>query len=841
LRNNFARLASHPVTRSFLPIDPFLPQLVAALRILPAIVLQAPPGAGKTTRVPPAILDAGLAGERRIIVLEPRRIAARAAARRMSVERGTTPGDLFGWHVRFERQANRNTRVLAVTPGILLRLLQDDPFLETVGVVVFDEFHERGLEADLALGMVQLVQNNVRPDLKIVVMSATLQANDVAAYLSNCPIITSEGRTFPVEVRYEPKREDDRWPLATARAISRVLDHTPGDVLAFLPGVGEIRAAAEDLQTLIGDDALVLPLHGELPTEEQDRALLSQSRRKVVLATNVAETSVTVEGVTAVVDSGLARQLIYDPSVGLDRLELVNISRASADQRAGRAGRTQPGMCVRLWNEASHRSRPEQTEPEIRRVDLAGAALNLLALGETVETFPWLDPPHEHVVRQAIELLELLGAVNAGRLTEVGRSLARIPAHPRLGRLLLEGAGLGESRQAALTAALLSERDPFPRGPATHTTPSDILDRMEALEGGPSPAGPINRGAARFIIRSRDQLVRLVEEPQFRVEDRCSPEEAIGRALLAAFPDRLCRRREAGSPRGVMVSGRGVKLAPSSGVTQAELFLAIDVDAGQAETLVRQASAVHRDWLPAERLRESVDVEFDDVAARVVAWKRTRFEDLVIDERPANTLDRERVAAVLTDAALRNLNHIVPAADSSAGQFRTRVRCLRVWMPELGLPEFNDADVREVLSWLAPGRRSLDELRAADWEKAFRSKLTHVQRQAVDREAPERIEVPSGSLIAMTYEEGRPPVLAVRIQEVFGLADTPRVASERVKVLLHLLAPNYRPQQVTDDLASFWANTYPVVRKELRSRYPKHAWPDDPLSAEAQSRPRRRS
>jgi ATP-dependent helicase HrpB len=835
-----------------LPIDLILPQVFAVLGTHSAIVLQAPPGAGKTTRVPPGILDAGLAGDRRIIVLEPRRIAARAAARRMSAERGTVPGDLFGWHVRFERQASRNTRVLIVTPGILLRLLQDDPFLETVGVIVFDEFHERGLETDLALGIVRLVQTNVRPDLKLVVMSATLQASDVADYLGNCPVITSEGRTFPVEVTYEPKREDDRWPLATAKAVARILDRTPGDVLAFLPGVGEIRAAAEDLAEQISDDTLILPLHGELPAEEQDRALLPQGRRKVVLATNVAETSVTVEGVAAVVDSGLARQLVYDPSVGLDRLELVNVSRASADQRAGRAGRTQPGICVRLWSEVSHRSRPARPEPEIKRVDLAGAALQLLALGESVETFPWLDPPHEHVARQAVELLELLGAVRDGKLTDLGGSLARLPVHPRLGRLLLEGARLGEPRRAALAAALLSERNPFPRGPASHTTPSDLLDRMEALDGGPSPLGPVNRGAARFILRARDQLTRLVaqlrDEPEALATGRPAPvanasgssEEAVGRSLLAAFPDRLCRRREPGSPRGVMVGGRGVRLAPSSGVTQAELFLAIDVDAGQAETLVRQASAVDRTWLPTDRLRESIDVELDETAGRVVAWKRTRFEDLVIDERPANAPDGEQVTAVLIDAALRNLDRILPPPDSEAGQFRTRVRCLRAWMPDLNLPEYSDADLREVLTWLAPGRRSLDDLKRADWEEAFRSKLTHAQRQAVEREAPERIEVPSGSRIAVKYEEGRPPVLAVRIQEVFGLADTPRVAGGRVKVLLHLLAPNYRPQQVTDDLASFWANTYPVVRKELRARYPKHAWPDDPLTAEAQSRPSRR-
>jgi ATP-dependent helicase HrpB len=828
-----------------LPIDPVLPQITAALRESTAVVLRAPPGAGKTTRVPPAIVDASLARDRRILMLEPRRIAARAAARRMSAERGTPPGDLFGWHVRFERQATRNTRVLAVTPGIFLRMLQDDPFLESAGVVIFDEFHERGLEADLALGLTRLVQTSVRPDMKLVVMSATLQTANVSAYLGNCPVITSEGRTFPVDVRYEPKHVDDRWPLATAKAVASILDRTAGDVLAFLPGIGEIRATADDLHDLIGDEALILPLHGELPAEEQDRALLPLDHRKVVLATNVAETSITVEGVTAVVDSGLARQLIYDPSVGLDRLELVNISQASADQRAGRAGRTQPGICIRLWSEVSHRSRPAETEPEIRRVDLAGAVLQLLSLGEKVETFPWLDPPNEHAARQAMELLDRLGAIANDNLTDLGRSMPRLPVHPRLARMLLEGARHGVLRQAALAAALLSERDPFRRGLVPHATPSDLLDRMEAVEGGLSQLGPLNRGATRFILRARDQLVRLTEPEALATGGgtvaNASGSDAIGRSLLAAFPDRLCRRREPGSGRGVMVGGRGVKLAPSSGVTAAELFIALDVDAGQAETVVRMASAVDREWLPPDRLVESIDVEFDEAAGRVVAFKRVRFDDLVIAEKAANAPNEELVTTALAEAAMRNIDRVLPPPYSPAGQFRTRVLCLCSWMPNLGLPEYNDADVREILTWLAPGCRSLDDLRKRDWEQAFRDKLTHAQRQAVEREAPERIEVPSGSHVAVKYEEGRPPVLGVRIQELFGLTDTPRVADGRVKVLMHLLGPNYRPQQVTDDLASFWANTYPVVRKELRVRYPKHAWPEDPLTALPQRRPGRKA
>lgn len=828
-----------------LPIDDVLPELLAALRASPCAVLCAPTGAGKTTRVPPALLGE-CAG--RILMLEPRRLAARAAARRMAAESGTSVGDIFGYQVRFDRCASARTRVLVVTPGVLLGLLHDDPYLDATSVVVFDEFHERGLESDLALGMVRLVQQTVRPELRMVVMSATLDADAVAAYLGGCPVVESVGRLHPVEVRYEPRGPAEPWPEATAKAAGRLLRRTDGDLLVFLPGMAEIRQTMRELEPVAAAlDLAVLPLHGDLPGEQQDAALLPQGRRKVVLATNVAETSVTVEGVVGVVDTGLARQMIYDPAVGLDRLELVPISQASADQRAGRAGRTRPGVCVRLWGESSHRGRAERTEPEICRVDLAGALLHLLALGEAdAAHFPWLDLPPAASVEQSLALLRRLGAVDEGGLTDLGRTLSRLPVHPRLGVLLVEGARRGCSERASLAAALLAERDPVSRAPGIakrkRVTDSDVLDRVEALEAfdrGAQPELPLDRGAAHFILRARDQLVRSVRDIR-ATQAAASADEGVLRALFAAFADRLARRRNPGGQRGVAVGGRGVKLAPSCGVTEAELFVCVDVDAGQAETLVRQASMVSRDWLPPERIATTVDVAFDPATERVTARKRVRFDDLVLDDVQAALPDDATVASVLIDAALADPAKVLPATDSPAGAFRTRVRCLRSWMPELHLPAFDEADLRETLAWLAPGKKSFDELRRADWSSAFHGRLTYQQQQAVEREAPERIEVPSGSHIAMTYEEGRPPVLAVRIQELFGLAETPRIASGRVPVLLHLLAPNYRPQQVTDDLASFWANTYPQVRKDLRARYPKHAWPEDPYTAEAQRGAKRR-
>jgi ATP-dependent helicase HrpB len=839
-----------------------LPDLVQALRRQPSAVLRAPTGAGKTTRVPPAVLDAGLAGTGRVLLLEPRRLAARAAARRMADERGGRLGDEVGYQVRFDRRCGPQTRILAVTPGILIRMLQDDPFLESAGAVLFDEFHERSLENDLALGMVRLVQQTVRPELRLVIMSATLAVEPLSAYLGGCPVISAEGRPYPVDILYEPKPEQRPWPTAVAQAVERMLDRTDGDVLAFLPGLHEIRQTARHLDPLAqARDLAVLPLHGDLPAGQQDAALLPQGRRKIVLATNVAETSVTVEGITGVVDSGLARVLVFDPSVGLDRLKLTPIARASADQRAGRAGRTRPGVCVRLWSEGSHRARPEQTEPEIRRVDLAGAVLQLLCLGEAdILRFPWLEPPPEATVSRALELLRRLGAVGERGVTDLGRVLARLPVHPRVGRLLVEGQHWGCPERAALAAALLSERDPFARtldegavrSGRAHATLSDVLDRVDALEEyerrgrGDSGPGPLNRGAARMVLQARDQLLRLVRQetrPTARATSRpdVPADEAALRALLAAFPDRVARRRESGGRRGVMVGGRGVRLAPTSGVTEPELFICVDVDAGQKETLVRQASAVRRDWLPPEQVRVATEVAFDPEDERVVARRRLRIDDLVIEESPASLPNDAETARVLAAAAAEHLDRVLPPEESPATAFRTRVRCLREWLPELQLPALDEADLREVLIWLCPGRRSFTELRAAPWLEALQGRLTPAQRQAVEREAPERMAVPSGSRLALKYEEGRPPVLAVRIQEVFGMRDTPRVAGGRVRVLLHLLAPNYRPQQVTDDLASFWANTYPVVRKELRARYPKHSWPEDPLAAAPERRPQRKS
>jgi ATP-dependent helicase HrpB len=842
--------------RDPLPIDAVLPKIAEAWNTAGALVLKSPTGSGKTTRVAPALLHptpqppprSGEGENKRILILEPRRVAARAAARRMAFEDGTPLGDRFGYHVRFDRKFHKQTRVVAATPGILLRMLHDDPFLETIDGILFDEFHERGLESDLAFGSVKLLRDTVRPDLRVVVMSATLDAEPIAAFLGGCPIIESEGRSYPVDVRYRPRRSDTPVVDAVCAAVRECLETQPGDVLAFLPGLREIRQCETALERC---DALVLPLHGELPPEQQDEALRKHTRRKIVLATNVAETSVTVDGVTAVVDSGLARQMEYDTSVGLDRLRQVPISKASADQRAGRAGRTQPGICVRLWDEPGHRSRPDHTEPEIRRIDLGGAILHLLSQGETdVMRFPWFDPPRADAVAQSLDLLELLGATHGGALTELGKQMASLPLPPRLARMLIEGANLGVPERAALAAAMLVERDPFPRDgrdPHRASTSSDVLDRVEALElfertgQVRSGLGELNRGAAKQLLNQRDQLLRNLESRRTAsVGLRYDTDEALLRSLFTAFPDRLCKRRAPADRRAKMLGGRGVKLDPSSGVTNPALFVAIDIDAGGAESLVRWASAVEREWLPADEVKTVIDATFDETSGRIVARKQTRFRDLVLDETPAHIADETAAAQAMAAAARKHWDAAKPGEDSAAAAFLNRLACLNTWRPDLELPQFNDDALQALLPDVCRGLRSLDAVKHGPWLDLIKGSFSYAQLQTLDREAPERLEVPTGNQIVLAYEPGRPPILAVRVQEVFGWLETPRIAGGKVKVLLHLLAPNYRPQAITDDLESFWKNGYAIVRKELRMKYPKHSWPEDPFTAEAIAGPKRR-
>ncbi|MFM7056018.1 MAG: ATP-dependent helicase HrpB [Planctomycetota bacterium] len=852
-----------------LPVEQILPDLLAALRTHGCAVLTAPPGAGKTTKVPPAILNEAFLDSRQILMLEPRRIAARTAAARMATERGERVGQTVGFRVRFEEAVSRHTRILVVTEGVLLRRLQDDPFLENIGVLIFDEFHERRLDSDLALAMARRVRNTVRPDLKIIAMSATMAPEPIAAFLDRCPIIHSEGRQYPVRVRYITRA--DRRPLheTMAEGIEGVVQNSAGHILAFLPGLAEIHRTRDRLEaTAQRHNLLLLPLYGDLPSGEQDRVLAPTAGRKVILATNVAETSITIDGVETVVDSGLARQMQFDPSAGLDRLELTPISRASADQRAGRAGRTRPGACLRLWDESSHRSRPATDQPEILRVDLSSAILRLKAWGETeIAGFPWFEPPSAEAIEHALRLLHLLGALQQNTITDLGRSLVRFPASPRIARLLLEAAASGAASRACLLAALLAERDPFIRSPdprrgnsgqpihtrTLHNSRSDVLDRLHAverwLEHGQtySEFGEIHRGAAQSLTQAarqfhsilRDEITPTPVPPsQSSAPDAATriidePDEILLKSLAAGFPDRLARRRDSGGDRALMVGGRGVRLSPKSSVRNAALFLCIDVDNAGTDAEVRQASEVLRSWLPKSLLAESEELFFHPSQKQVVARRRLSFADLILEETPVAITSADVAADVLYKAAVTQLNAVLPTDHEPLSTFLERARFLRKSIPELDLPAFDDSTLHDVLRSLCHGRRSFEELKAAPWLPTLQSTLNYSQLQLLEREAPERIEVPSGSRIRLEYAPDRPPVLAVRIQEIFGLQQTPRVARGRVPVLLHLLGPNFRPQQITDDLASFWVNTYPEVRRELKRRYPKHSWPEEPATAQA--------
>ena len=613
----------------------------------------------------------------------------------------------------------------------------------------------------------------------------------------------------------------------------------------------EIRRAEEALSTLARErDLAVVLLYGELPSGEQDRVLRPGPRRKVVLATNVAETSITVDGVTGVIDSGWVKESSADSSTGLDRLALTRISRASAEQRAGRAGRQAPGWCLRLWSEHEHRGMQERSRPEIRRADLAWTALQLAAWGERdLARFPWFEAPDGSALASAEASLTRLGALAPDGITSLGRRLAEFPLHPRLALLVLDGERRGVADEAALVAALLSDRDPTAtpesRISGAHTSAqSDLLVKLDSLRS----ARP---SSSSTLLRTRDSLLDVVRRS--RAGDSGMPvaspvwteerEERLQRSIFTAWADRLARRREPGSDRAVMVGGRGVRLARESAVKEAELFVCVSLDdrsGPRSEALVRIASAVEREWLPPERLREATVLEFDEERERVVAHRRTCFGDLVLDDKEIPIGDTEAAGALLLKIAASRLTEVLPVDNQEWASLIARLRFLHHACPDLAIPAPTEATFTELLSSLSGSAKSFGDLRRAPWRESFLGALSHAQRSALDREAPERLAVPSGNQIRLDYSDPAQPVLAARIQELFGLAETPRLARGRVPVLLHLLAPNGRPQQVTADLASFWKTTYAEVRKELAARYPRHSWPLDPTTAPAERRPRPR-
>jgi ATP-dependent helicase HrpB len=815
--------------------------VISSVREHPITIVVAPPGAGKTTGLPLPLIESEWFNQRQLWLAQPRRLAARAAAARLAQLHHQSLGRDVGYQVRFERTGTRDTRLWVMTNGILLRRLQLDPVLEDVALVILDEFHERSLEVDLALGMLRRIQQTIRPDLRVLIMSATLDGRAIGQALGNAPVIESSGRSFPVDVQYLLPRQRNELDEAIHRAVSAAISQTDGNILVFLPGVGEIQRVLRSLNTAIPRGIGLMPLFGDLSAEQQEHVLAPSDHRKIVLATNVAETSVTIPGVTAVIDSGLARVMITDPNRGLPRLELQRISQASADQRAGRAGRTSPGRCWRLWSSAEPRE--PVTRPEIERGDLTSTVLQLAGWGEyELAQFPWLTPPPPSAVETARRTLRQLGALDETGITPLGQRLLSIPSHPRIAKLLLAGVELGISDAACLAAALLTERDPFrvvgagngrPPTRTQHRTKCDLADRVQVLLGDTEAARHVpepHPGAVRNVRKVADQFQRLLTENGGSVAEVRPLEEQLAKALLAALPDRVAKLRQIGSPRGRMVGGRGVVIGPPSGIQDTDLFLCVDLDDTGTDATVRSAAALQFEWLDPHLVETAEEVFFHPTQLQVVARARTYYLDLLIDEQPIARGSPEANAQLLTQEAIARWPQAFPQDDSGLEQLVERIRCLAAWCPELNLPALDESALQQWTASLAFGRRSFAELREAPWGDVILSQLNDLQRRSLEQFTPARITLPNGRTAAIRYAAGKPPVLAARIQDLFGWKATPRIAGGKVPLTLHLLGPNQRPQQVTDDLASFWQNTYPQVRKDLRRRYPKHAWPEDPCA-----------
>lgn len=828
-----------------LPIAETLPELQARLAEHAVVVLQAPPGAGKTTAVPPALLDEPWLAGRRIVLLEPRRLAARAAAARMAEAFGEPLGATVGYRIRFESKVSARTRIEVLTEGILTRRLQTDPALEQVGLVIFDEFHERHLQTDLGLALALDSQCVLRPDLKILIMSATLDGTAVAKLL-DAPLVVGSGRAFPVTVRYVTP-PDAPIPDRVVPPVRQALAADTGDILVFLPGAGEIRRAEALLRDL-GGAVDVYPLYGDLPWEQQDRALRPGTRRKVILATPIAETSLTIDGVHVVVDAGYTRVPQFDPTTGLTRLTTARVARAAADQRTGRAGRLGPGTCYRLWSEGTQRGLLAQAAPEIKTADLSGLALELALWGtKDAGELTWIDPPPPANLAQGRDLLRDLGALDAeGNITPLGRAMARLPLHPRLAHLVVTAAHRGAAELACDIAALLSERDLYTA--ATRAT-VDLAARLEALAAyrarGPDGArrlGADPKQCARVDQASR-RWRRLVP-----AAGATPPRSIDGGELLAlAYPDRIAAQRHANGTGYVMANGRGVRLPEYEAQLRAPYLVAANVDAGAGEGVIHLAAAITLDAIRAvvgAHIEARDVVRWDAASAAVIARREERLGKLLLATLTPENAPREAIrAAMLEGIRAMGIETLPWTAEARAWQ--ARVLSLRAWLPGEGWPDVSDAALTGTLeTWLAPylddcSRR--DHLARLDLLSILRAQLNAEQTRRLQEGAPTHVTVPSGSRVPLAYRPGEAPVLAVKLQEMFGATDTPRVGFGRIPVMLHLLSPARRPVQVTQDLRGFWSRTYAEVRKELKGRYPKHPWPEDPMQARPSARTVRRA
>lgn len=829
-----------------LPIDEVIPSLRSALETASACVLQAPPGAGKTTRVPLELLDAAWLAGQSIIVLEPRRLAAINAANFLAAQLGEGVGGRVGYTIRFERRVSSQTRIEVVTEGILTRRLQSDPELAGVGLVIFDEVHERNLHSDLALALCRDAQLGLRPDLRLLAMSATLDAAPLARLLGDAPLLCSRGQTYPVEIIHLGA-PPPRTPLAEAvsTAIRRALREGDGDLLVFLPGVAEIKRTGRLLADL-ADELALCPLYADLPFAAQERAILPDPlRRKVVLATNIAETSLTIDGVRIVIDAGLERRPRFDAARGLSTLETVPISRASAGQRAGRAGRLASGRCYRLWSPGEEGSLLPFTPPEIRSADLAPLALELARWGvRDAAGLCWLDPPPVGHLAAARSLLRQLGALDAADyITPLGQRMADLPAHPRLARLLLAAETAGEGALGATLAALLSERDLLGSGTSLPSgSDSDVTDRLELLAGGGDGADAGAVAAVNRAARQFRQLLGLKEGGVF-----ISDPLLLARLLVPAFPDRIGRERDGERGTYLLSSGVGARLSSRSRIKPVPWIVALQLrggDGGEGE--IDLAIPVDRDYLETFAAGETVscrEVFWDERMERVVGREVRRFGQLSLREKLVAPQPDEVVAVLC--GVLRRTGLARLGWSRTAQQLLGRLRFVAALPGESDWPDHSEITLLATLEdWLGPylsGCRSRSDLERFDPLPALQSLLGWPKQRRLDELAPEKLPVPSGSLLPLDYAVDGTPCLEVKLQELFGLVETPRIGGDQVAVLLHLLSPARRPLAVTQDLKSFWSRVYPEVKKEMRGRYPKHPWPDDPWNAVATRHTKKRS
>jgi len=834
------------------PVLEVVPQLKETFVQKKTIILQAPPGAGKSTILPLQLLNEIWLTDKKIIMLEPRRLAARSVAIRMANLLDEDIGQTVGYRVRFENVVSAKTRIEVVTEGILTRMIQSDNSLEGVGLVIFDEFHERSLQADLALALCTQSQNILRDDLRILIMSATLDGEKISAMLNQAPIITSLGRQFPNTIKYNAPDKNDSISVSTARLIKKGLSEQRGDVLVFLPGAGEIQRVAGMLEQE-NVSAQVVPLYGDLPFKKQQEAILPhpQGVRKIVLATSIAETSLTIEGITTVVDSGYSRVPRFDPRSGLTRLETVRVTKDAADQRAGRAARLGPGVCYRLWSEATHHTLQLTRQPEILEADLASFVLELANWGiQNLNELTWITPPPEGAVKQARELLQNLEALDGNRITARGKEMLKLPTHPRIAHMLLASLpsplprdrgvpnGRGEVGEVATDiAAVLEERDPLPK-----ESGADLSLRIEVLRKWRSG----DRVSAERNVLERIERLAASWRRIFKLEvdNRAPIDTEVGRLVAEAYPERIAQQQGKQSVRYKLANGRIVKL-PDHDPLMRELWLSVaHLDAGNNEGRIFLAAPLNgKDLL--HRAQEIETVTWDGERGMIVAALEKRIGNTILSTKALSKIPDDQRTRILCEA-LREEGLKLLGWSEAQQEWQARVQNVRSWRPEENWPDVSDAKLLQTADeWLAPYLTQVSkriDFQRLDLQNIVAGLLPWELANKLDKLAPARLQVPSGSQIKVTYFiDGRPPVIEVRLQEMFGLLETPTVNEGRTKVLLHLLSPGYKPVQVTQDLKSFWQTTYHDVRKELRMRYPRHHWPEDPWTAEAVRGAKRRT